>query len=252
LYDDHRSNCTHVHGSTQSDHSACIVHLSPPSQSTGPWRTPHWLTQLPETHSLVVTTLQAFLETTPLDHNVSYHYDQMVQTMRDRLRQLHLDHIQRAKAPLRALEVELRVALADMVQHPICTVMADKFRDIQARLVAYHDAQRQFKSESSVQRHLEEAARCTRYHLRLPTTKPLYRSTIDCMRDASGTLQETDAGVAKALQEFYAALYDADLDPSPQPLDHFLEPLVPNKLPEPLALAMAASILASELYLAIM
>ncbi|OQR86561.1 hypothetical protein ACHHYP_10412 [Achlya hypogyna] len=150
---------THIHADTGSDHSACSFELSTHvKQRTGPWRTPRWLTRLPEAAAIVHERLDEFFDNVSIGPAVASSYDSMIHDMRTQLRQLHRDRVDADTAPRHALELELKVALEDLSRHP-CRAIISAILDIKRRLTEYHNQVREHKADAAVQRHLVEAAR---------------------------------------------------------------------------------------------
>jgi len=146
MYVSAKTTSTHIHADTSSDHSACTFELAPQARrSTGPWRTPQWLTKLPEAATIVHTCLDKYLDAAPAGPDVVKLYDSMVYDMRSQLRQLHRDRVNADAAPRRELEQELTVALRDLSRHP-CQVSIDALLDIKSRLREYHDLARKHKA----------------------------------------------------------------------------------------------------------
>ncbi|OQR87928.1 hypothetical protein ACHHYP_07832 [Achlya hypogyna] len=248
LYVSAPTKSTHIHANTRSDHSACRFELATQAQQrTGPWRTPHWLTQLPEAAEIIDQCLDKFLEKVSIGPTVARLYDYMVTDMRTKLRQLHCDRVAADTAPRRALKRELTVALTDLNRHP-CQAIIDAILDIKRRLEEHNAQVQEHKTEAAVQRHLAEAARCTKYHLRSPSIKKLGPDSIHQMRDANGQACTSPHQISQALHEFYTSLYAAEEGPDTGEVDHFLDSTIKTRLPSDMAARLGAPILASELY----
>ncbi|OQR85998.1 Endonuclease [Achlya hypogyna] len=218
LVDGHKVEAYHDHGQTRSDHSACVVTLSPKkSQRKGPWEPPGWLLRTPEAQAIVHSLLDGFLERTQLTTNV---------------------------AKLAAAILELQDGVTD--------ARLDAVRAIRAELKRYHAQVREFKAEASLHRHLAEAERCTRRHLRPPVPWQLRKRAITAMSDDDGVRRTSATAIASTLHAFYSGLYAADAPASIEALDAFLTPLLPPPLPPGLAASLAVPVLASEFYAAIM
>lgn len=252
MYSSANTTSAHVHNDTQSDHSACTFVLAPQTRpQPGPWRTPMWLTKLPEARDIVNGNLDFFLKTVKLGPLVGPSYDSMIYSMREQLRLLHRNKVAVDVAPQRALERELAIALEDLRRHP-CQVIIDSILDIKQRLKVHHEEVREYKAEAAVQRHLSDAARCTKHHLKSPSIKPLIRATIQRMRGPDGTVHDSGPAIKTVLRDYYAELYASTLATEPGMVEQYLEESVTTKLPQAMATRLAAPVLASEFYEAIM
>ncbi|OQR98124.1 hypothetical protein ACHHYP_09148 [Achlya hypogyna] len=245
------SRCSHIQGTTMSDHAACTMHLTPTlCPGKGPWRTPSWLLNTTAAKMIVVDLLQAFCESTTLGPDVGFKYDDMLFIMRKSLKALHEAKLQAQDAKLNELKLALATTLLDWADCPCdatAALVATRKRDVQDEMARTAE----FKAEAHMQRTIQQAERCSKLHLRPPKPKPLLKQSIRAMQDVDGVTHRTRAGIESSLQDFYAKLYMGDTPAAPEAVNQYLrEANTPTLLPDA-AKRLAAPLLASEFYSAI-
>ena len=244
----------HVPHIPQADHVACQIvtkRQAPAQHGSGSWKAPSWLLRLPQASAIIHRSLDRFLARSPSFHNIGRAYDTLVKDIRDQLKALHTQYVEKQKLPAKRLTIEL----ASLLQVPNLRqdqVLVERVRGLQKQIHDLQEQQKQFRQEQAFQLHLHKAERTSKFHFQSPIPLPLRKTMFKSLETADGTLVTDQSNIANTLVDFYSDLYKAQVSHPPEVISSFLQPLTSNKQ---LSLAaqreLGAPFLANDFYHAI-
>ena len=245
---------THLPHIPQADHVACriITKRQTARHGSGSWKAPPWLLRLPRASTIIHGCLDRFLDKSSNFHNLVKAYDVLVSDIRQQLKLLHDQELDKQRLPLKKLTLEIAALLQvpNMRQDP---VLVDRVRDLQQQIHRLHDDQKKFMQERAFQLHLYKAERSSRFHFMSPVPTPLKKTVFKELEDANGNLVSDQGGISNALVDYHTDLFAApDQRPSEEELSAFLGPLTRNKQVSARAQQeLAAPLLANDFFHAI-
>ncbi len=245
---------SHLPHIPNADHVACqiITKRTTHKHGSGSWKCPPWLLRHPRAGNIIHGCLDRFLDKSPTFKNIGYAYDTMVRDIRHGLKELHTEQLEKKRAPLSNLAMEI----AQLLQVPNLRedpVLVDRVRALQRQIHELHDQEKSFRQEQAFQLHLHKAERASGFHFSSPVPSPLRKTVFKTMETTDGTFVSDQQGMSDTLVDFYTTLFDRSEDPpSEDAMATFLTPLTRHKrLSATAQRELGAPLLANEFYHAI-
>ncbi|KAF0684330.1 Aste57867_23686 [Aphanomyces stellatus] len=174
----------------------------------------------------------------------------MINNIRHQLKSLHDETVQFQKRPLKQITMKLALLLRDY-RHDQSETLLAQIKFAQAAIQDIHQQQKERQEDTALQTHITKAERCSKYHLRPPTTPLLRKSPFKDIQTPTGEIVTSQVEISNTLSDYYTALYDQSEPLIDSDVEQYLKPLIKNKLSPTQKLFLAAPILAREFYDAI-
>jgi exonuclease III len=247
----HASHLPHI---PNADHVACQVTTKRTNgrHGSGSWKAPPWLLRLPQAAKIIHGCLDRFLEKSPQFKNIGLAYDTMVRDIRQGLKTLHAEHLEKQQQPLKEKTLEM----ASLLQLPNVredTVLLGRIRTLQQQIHEIHEQSKAFRREQAFQLHLHKAERSSKFHFASPVPAPLKKTVFKELETSEGILVRDQRSISNTLVSYYSSLFAFPEERrSDEAMKEFLAPLTRHKQLSMCAKSeISAPLLANEFYHAI-